>query len=176
MRMELTLPALERLLGGDTEIEVGVRRQVVEEFAKRHLKAILNDQAFKAIVSAWHVEIQAAVAETMKSLRDEKQAKVDSGQAGKEALGWRRLRDQVEETAATAVEHAIRESTEKWTANISRIILREVHKQMEQCVDAELATRVKDRTSPLGRMIEDEVEARIRERLDAAKNLGPVIA
>lgn len=171
MRLELTLPALERLLGGDTEIEVGLRHQVAEEFAKKHLKTIVNDAAFAAISATWHAEINAAVVETMKSLRGDLQDKIDSGEVARTTLRWTwNLKETIEKAAATAVEESIQQSAKKWTTDIDRIVLREVRKQMEQCVDAELATRVKDRTSALGRMIEDEVEARIQERLEATKN------
>ncbi len=32
MRLELSLPALERLIGGDTEAELHLRKQIVQEF------------------------------------------------------------------------------------------------------------------------------------------------
>lgn len=35
-----SLAALERLIGGDTELEMEIRRSVVEAFAKKHLKAV----------------------------------------------------------------------------------------------------------------------------------------
>lgn len=35
-----SLAALERLIGGDTELEIDLRRSVVEAFAKKHLKAV----------------------------------------------------------------------------------------------------------------------------------------
>ncbi len=47
IRLDLDVPALERLIGGDTEIEISLRRGIVEEFAKRHLIAVVKDEAFK---------------------------------------------------------------------------------------------------------------------------------
>ena len=38
VRIELNLSALERLLGGDSEIELGLRKAIVQEFATRHLR------------------------------------------------------------------------------------------------------------------------------------------
>ena len=35
-----SLEAVERLIGGDTEVEIEVRNSVVQEFAKKHLKAV----------------------------------------------------------------------------------------------------------------------------------------
>lgn len=42
--IQLNLPALERLIGGDSEIELELRHQVVENFAKQHLKPLINDK------------------------------------------------------------------------------------------------------------------------------------
>jgi hypothetical protein len=36
------LEALERLIGGDSEVEVESRNSVVQKFAETHLKAIAN--------------------------------------------------------------------------------------------------------------------------------------
>lgn len=49
--MTLTLPALERLLGGDSELEIQLRHQVVENFAKRHLRNLLVEDTQQMIES-----------------------------------------------------------------------------------------------------------------------------
>lgn len=38
-----SLDSLERLIGGDTEIELSIRNNIVQEFTKKHLKALVND-------------------------------------------------------------------------------------------------------------------------------------
>ncbi len=43
MKLSLSLPALERLIGGDNQIEIELRQQIAEKFAERHLKCLLND-------------------------------------------------------------------------------------------------------------------------------------
>ena len=52
MKIELNLPALERLLGGDTEVELALRKQIVQEFASRHLKAIAETASYQAAMDA----------------------------------------------------------------------------------------------------------------------------
>ena len=52
MRLELNLPALERLIGGDTEIELHLRQQIVQEFAKRHIKEIAATATYEAAIAA----------------------------------------------------------------------------------------------------------------------------
>lgn len=44
MKIELTLPALERLIAGDSEIEIGLRKGVVMEFAKKHLQGLVDEE------------------------------------------------------------------------------------------------------------------------------------
>ena len=38
-----SLKALERLIGGDNELEIEIRNSIVQEFTKKHLKSIYND-------------------------------------------------------------------------------------------------------------------------------------
>jgi hypothetical protein len=39
-----SLKALERLIGGDNEIEIEIRNNIVQEFSKRYLKSIVSDR------------------------------------------------------------------------------------------------------------------------------------
>jgi len=50
LRLQLDSSALERLIGGDTEIELELRNGIANEFAKRHLRSIINDNGFKAFI------------------------------------------------------------------------------------------------------------------------------
>lgn len=43
MKVTLTIPTLERLIGGDTELEVEIRKSIVYEFSKRHLSAVAKE-------------------------------------------------------------------------------------------------------------------------------------
>lgn len=63
MKIELNLPALERLIGGDTEIEVALRRQIVEEFAKRHLKEVAEKATYSAALEATKLYVDAVAKE-----------------------------------------------------------------------------------------------------------------
>jgi len=46
IEIRLDVPALERLIGGDSQVEIDLRRGVVEAFAKTHLTKILKDETF----------------------------------------------------------------------------------------------------------------------------------
>jgi hypothetical protein len=43
LKFSLNVPALERLIGGDSAIEVELRKSIVQEFAKRHLTAVAKE-------------------------------------------------------------------------------------------------------------------------------------
>ncbi len=43
-----SLTALERLIGGDAQIEIEVRQSVAENFAKKYLKTLANDKIIEA--------------------------------------------------------------------------------------------------------------------------------
>ena len=44
MKIQLDEKALERLIGGDSDIEVELRSDVVQAFAKRHLKGVIEEK------------------------------------------------------------------------------------------------------------------------------------
>lgn len=50
LRLNIDYNTLVRLLGGDEAVTVELRNFVVQEFAKSHLKAVVNDPAFKKFI------------------------------------------------------------------------------------------------------------------------------
>jgi hypothetical protein len=61
-----SIEALERLIGGDTEIEIALRQSVVENFTRRHIKALANSEMIKAIGQAVKAEVIAEFFDTVK--------------------------------------------------------------------------------------------------------------
>ena len=53
-----SLEALERLIGGDTEIELEMRNSIVMEFTQKHLKAIANEGFVKEVGLALEKEMK----------------------------------------------------------------------------------------------------------------------
>ena len=64
--LSLNRPALERLIGNDTQLEVELRHQVVEEFAKRHLKEVVQSEIFERVLKAALQEVDAAALTAVK--------------------------------------------------------------------------------------------------------------
>lgn len=57
VRLVLNRPALERLIGGDSELEIALREQIVDQFIKTHLKTAIESKVLKSL----HKEIDATV-------------------------------------------------------------------------------------------------------------------
>lgn len=71
VKMFLSGPALERLIGGDTEMEMHCRQQIVDSFARRHLTSIANSEAHKKTVTEIRKFICDTVGVTIKELMRE---------------------------------------------------------------------------------------------------------
>ena len=68
-----SLEALERLIGGDSEIEVSIRANIASEFAGKHLRPLINSpelkEATESIKRAAQAEAQKQIAETVGSIK-----------------------------------------------------------------------------------------------------------
>ena len=62
MKLQInSLAAIERLIGGESEVELDIRNNIVEAFAKKHLKPVLNSPVFQRVV----VDIQSQYDQAM---------------------------------------------------------------------------------------------------------------
>lgn len=52
------LEALERLIGGDSEVEIEIRNSVIQNFAEKHLKPLANSPAITSTLSSIKDAIQ----------------------------------------------------------------------------------------------------------------------
>ena len=68
MRMDLSLPALERLIGGDSEIEVHIRQQIVDNFAKQYLKKNFNQTMVESAMRPFVEELKAQTQRVVQDL------------------------------------------------------------------------------------------------------------
>ncbi len=56
-----SLEALERLIGNNTDVEIEIRNNIVQEFTKKHLKALVNDSLINKTVSEVNAELQKTI-------------------------------------------------------------------------------------------------------------------
>jgi hypothetical protein len=68
MKILLDVKALERMIAGDSTVEVEIRNGIVQEFAKRHLKVIANSEEFRKMVSVHMDIVRLSVEQEMSDL------------------------------------------------------------------------------------------------------------
>jgi hypothetical protein len=56
-----SLEALERLIGGDTQMEFDIRQSVVEAFCKKHLKSVTQEQSLKLVERSMIEQIKSEI-------------------------------------------------------------------------------------------------------------------
>lgn len=149
MKIELTLPALERLIGGDTEIEVALRRQIVEEFAKRHLKVVADEACYQtALQNAKHY-----VDEVAKETFDIENITTSHLWPTVGSRLQSLIRNLVEQQAQKIVDEVLMKTIEYqkkyWSDEVSRAVKKEIDRQIER-----------------------EIEEGIRKRLEVASQLS----
>jgi hypothetical protein len=71
IHLSLNLPALERLIGNDTELEVNLRQQIVDNFADKHLKSLLNSDGLLKLKLEWEQLIRSELSEKLKELKSQ---------------------------------------------------------------------------------------------------------
>jgi hypothetical protein len=134
--IQLNLPALERLLGGDSAMEIELRHQVAEEFAKKHLKAILNDECYKRMRHSLTVDLHNLVHEKVEELK--KSPSPD--------LGWafdlnNLIQKRCEETLAKILEKYTQ--SQQWY--LPRLLDDAVKKAMPDKIEAVIEAEIKRR-------------------------------
>lgn len=151
VNIRLDVPALERLIGGDTEIEVELRKGVVEAFAKHHLTAVLKDEAFARYLSqereTLRTALNALIAEHIGTMKRE-----PYGTFGHHDVVY--LTDEMK--TALGVE------AEKRISEIVRKKVDEVWARREQKIVGEIYTRIAEKVD---RLTESVIQEQVKDRL-----------
>jgi len=152
MHVSLTLPALERLIGGETEIEVHLRQQIVEKFAEKHLKAIVKSEAWKAAYTQWQAELEAAVSKILQEYIASQQDK-DQGIPGTSS-GYK-LQHAIAKAADTAVERAVQRVVDTQKRYLEGIVKHAVDRAME----ADIKKRIDDGVNAKLQAVQEALKA-----------------
>lgn len=152
MRLELNLPALERLIGGDTELELDLRKQIVQEFAKRHLKEVAKTATYEAAMEVAKRYVNEAAKETF----------------GIEDLATNHLWPTVGYRLKSMIESLVKEMAQKV---VDEALLKTIEYQKDYW-GQEVRQMVE---KAVDRQIEKEVQEGIRKRLEAATQPQPAL-
>lgn len=160
-----SLEALERLIGNDNELEVGLRGAIVQDFAKRHLKALVTSD----VVNIWEM----ANKELVDSILNEHYF-------DKKEIAWRQqlvfkpdLRDRVEEDVKKIVHKQfydiIKEVIDAKYADTQKIIddkLLQLNSKIDHVTNSLLKQLSKEH---LDKIIEKRVNDKIKSKLGLDK-------
>lgn len=158
--IRLDVPALERLIGGDTEVEVQLRKGVVEEFARRHLTAVLKDEAFAGYLA----KERSVVNEGLNALVKER-----IGEIKREPYGYnsrdvvylsREAKDALTTEAEKRVGEFVRKTVEEVWARREPVISREVYKliaeKTDRLTESVIQDAVKERLAKIAKTIKGD--------------------
>lgn len=156
MRLELNLPALERLIGGDTEIEMELRKQIVQTFAGKHLKDLAKDELFKAAVKETQLYVNQIAKETFD---------VENLTTGHlwPTVGYRiksLIENLVKDQAQKAVDEALLKIIEYQKRYWSKEIENAVAKKFGDLIEKEIQEGIKKRLQEAVKHLEDAEKLR----------------
>lgn len=150
--LNLNRPALERLLGGDSDLEVKLRHAAANEFARRHLKALITAEFTNRLLS----EIKSETAEARKGVMAAVTREVEDI-IGKKPDFWSKF--ELSDTARETVRRYVQDSVEQLikTALDNRI------PKLQEYIERSLQHNLEKRADLLQReAIDHEVRSRIQ--------------
>lgn len=150
--LSLNRPALERLLGGDGELEVTLRKQIVDEFVERYLKEALD----RKVMADLQTRLQRVCDEVLKAYWTRVQT-----YTGTTLTLHDSLKQAMQAQAATAIDNQIREAL---SAAVQERIARwgrDIEGMIRRAVDAQLTEK----------KINELIDRGVSERLEMAASL-----
>ena len=141
-----SLEALERLIGGDSEVEIDIRNSVVQAFATKHLKAVVS-----------HHKIESLCRKTVEGIERDASEKLtkEIGKIKKDGFG-----NTTGITLSKRVEEVLRFKTD---VILSKYLQETVERSIEEwggekAIKEEVSRQVKNLTK---KKIDDEVKLRL---------------
>lgn len=157
IKLDLDIPALERLIGGDSEVEVNLRRGIVEEFARRHLSSVLKDENFQRFLAVEAKAAKTALDETIGAhigvrksagTYDERFVSfTPQFHAAIQVEAEKRYKALIEETAVKVYEEKVAPKLDGWVdrvfvSHVSDAVRKHVEKVTEDMIRAQVKERL----------------------------------
>lgn len=172
--IQLDKSALDRLLGGDTEVEIQLRRRVVQAFVGHHLLAVVREPAIADLINKHAAAMKAELIEHVgKEVYDHK---------------TRRFVPEIQKYVRDHIRDCIREETTNVVGTLLVEVSAEERKKSEDLIiryEGKLMREANERIQAAIKRIDDGLDARmdaafearvereITRRLDAARSLVP---
>lgn len=134
-----SLEALERLIGNDNDCEIEIRNRVVQEFAKKHLKAIANETTFQNEIHSFKQELQKEFDKRMEEAIASVKRYYEGGGIEKVNL-HPKVKESIERTVCEKIDGQIAEAVEGgikyWSQDVS------IDKRIEQKMDYHITQHI----------------------------------
>lgn len=142
LKVQLDAAALDRLIGGDTEIEIKLRQAIVEDFARKYLKAVAITDGFqetlRAIKDVETVAIKAYIGEMQSSWGNKTLVLNPEFEKALRARMLSIVNDMIAtDTLRTEVQRIIDEKVAYYTDYINN--------QVKRAIDTQIADKVQER-------------------------------
>lgn len=146
MKLSISTEALNRLLGGDTELEIELRHQVAKQFTKDHLLPLVNSEAFKAVMK----EISNAAEGVRQVALDEIRREIGTFKQDR----WHdplklelvtKIKELVQECARNAVKNSIDEIVKNHIAYYERTWTPHIDKKVKEAFDKNIEKQIQER-------------------------------
>ena len=144
-----SLAALERLIGNDTALELEIRQNIAEEFAKKHIKCLAEEfsattagKFAKEMREQVNDEVSRSLGEALtmsKGTYWSDPPKMILRDDGKEAI-----RNEVRRVIADVRNEAIKETTENLKKEIAVYVKHDITKEVARQVQAGVAARLEE--------------------------------
>lgn len=143
------LEALERLIGGDSEVEIEIRNSVASRFAEKHLKPLLNSSDVLEIVRKLKEQMDKQTIDTLNK------------EVANFKVTWGEIRDvTVKPEIKAALDSAVRNA-------VNKVVADAVSDGLKTWGSEDLLERIIDKR--IGSLVEEKIRARINERLEKLK-------
>lgn len=142
MKLQInSLEALERLIGGDTEVEIEIRNNIVQEFTKKHLKAIANEAVFRKVAE----DARAANETVAREASNETLHKIGmfTGQRWNQTFSLlpevkAALRDGALTEVRTAINEAVKSAVAKYDESDA------INRLIDKAIDAHIESKIQE--------------------------------
>jgi hypothetical protein len=144
MKLSLSTAALERLLGGDTELEIELRHQVAKQFVKQHFTDLFKQEAFTETINLLRKAVTSAIQEQVGSVAAgshwDTQLKPDVAER------VRRLIDSLAETKLNeAIDRVVANQITYYERNWAKYIDKKVKEKFDQAIEAHIQAQFQER-------------------------------
>ncbi len=164
MQILLSRAALERLIGGESEIEVALRHQVVENFAKERIKAFINSDLLNKLHAEWKREWSCLIDVKIKEFMITAQSASDPSDLRRVVLD---LVTKLVQTMSEGILEKVASERIESIALYERRALATVNNKIESAI-REVDTKIEKK---MNEAFERRVDAEVKRRLELAASI-----